>query len=223
MIAGVLALDSAGWSAIAEWVLVGLAAAAGFIAFRQLAETARTRREQAQPYVAVYIAETEGSRSAFDFVVRNFGATAAYNVRLYVTPAPEMAGGPGGSHPIELPEVIPVLVPGQEWRTFWDTDFARVQSGKLRDSRHEARVTFEASPAGRRRFELKYILDWGPIVRRDVLTVRGVHDAAEALRGIHGLLKGWHEPGAGLRVVARDGDRRDEWARQRREERHPDQ
>jgi hypothetical protein len=83
-----------GWTAD-EWSAFGaLMAAAGAIgtlivavvaaraAFRQVAEARELRQEQAQPYVAVYMEPSAATPEIVDLVIRNFGATAAHEVRL---------------------------------------------------------------------------------------------------------------------------------------------
>jgi hypothetical protein len=79
----------------AAWITAGLAIAAGCMALGQLGEAraarlerARLRKEQAQPYVVAFIDFSEVSTFLVDLVVRNFGATAAHDVRLDIDPIP---------------------------------------------------------------------------------------------------------------------------------------
>src|SRR5215212_1433976 len=74
------------WAALAAWATVGVAAAAGYIALEQLNEAARLRREQAQPYVVAYIQPSPAAPFLAEIVLKNFGATAAQDVRLTITP-----------------------------------------------------------------------------------------------------------------------------------------
>jgi len=74
--------------------------------------------EQAQPYVAVAIEPLIGVDPKFqELVVKNFGATAAFNVRLESEPPMERAAV--GGRALTLP-TLPTLVPGQDWRVLWD-------------------------------------------------------------------------------------------------------
>jgi len=74
--------------------------------------------EQAQPYVAVAIEPLIGVDPKFqELVVKNFGATAAFNVRLESEPPMERAAVDGRA--LTLP-TLPTLVPGQDWRVLWD-------------------------------------------------------------------------------------------------------
>src|SRR5207248_1820045 len=88
----------------------------------QLGEAQRLRREQAQPYVAAFIDETGTGIHQYDLVVKNFGTTAATDVRVKITPPPRSANlrNSDVEHWLKVPEAIPVLVPGQQWATYWD-------------------------------------------------------------------------------------------------------
>lgn len=201
------------WSALAGWVTAAVASIAGGVAVGQLGEARRLRLEQAQPYVVAFMDPSPAGSWYVDLVVRNFGVTAAHDVRVEIKPAPHRHAGQGGA--VWLPDVIPVLVPGQEWRTFWDTG-QRTESD-LPD-RHEAMVTF--SDSQRRELPpLRSLLDWGVFENRSTIDIYGIHHAAKALRQIDKTLSRWKEPGSGrLAVVARDGDAKDTRELERRAE-----
>jgi hypothetical protein len=209
------------WSALAAWAGVLLASVAGVVAMSQLREARRLRRAQAQPYVVAFLDHSETGPWVVDLVIKNFGTTAATDVRLTIEPAAERAAGERG--PVVLPETIPTLVPGQAWRTLWDTTMAR--AGSELPSRHAAEVTFRDSEG--KELIYGFVLDWEPLMQRDVVTVYGAHHAAEALRDIRAEVKHWKESGTGgLKVYSRDGDardqRREEWREARRRERGGD-
>ena len=194
------------WSATAAWVTAAIALAAGLIAVRQLGEARRLRLEQAQPYVAVFMESGDDVDERFVYlVIRNFGTTAAMNVRLEIDPAPQRAAG-GGVEDVWLPDCIPVLVPGQEWRTLWD--FAPRRAEDELSSRHDATVAFEDSQG--KRFQFAYVLDWSVSKERMHVTTYGIHHAAKALRDIDRKLGRWQESvHGGLAVTVRDGDAKD--------------
>lgn len=195
------------WTALAAWVTAGIAGAAGIVALSQLAETRRARREQTQPYVVASIEPSPAASWIGELVVRNFGTTAAHDVRLNIEPPPTRAIDEGKEdEPAEyvwLPERIPVLVPGQEWRTVWDSGIKRVETD-LPDH-HDAEISYADSQG--RSYTSAAVLDWRMLKDRDVVTVYGEHHAAEALREIKSAIGKWNETGArGLRVYVRDGD-----------------
>src|SRR5437588_6155979 len=81
-----LALKSGDWSALAAWAGVLLALIAGTIAFCQLQATQRVRREQARAYVVAYMESSPAGDFVIDFVVKNFGTTAAAEVEITSDP-----------------------------------------------------------------------------------------------------------------------------------------
>jgi hypothetical protein len=192
------------WAALAAWATVALALIAGTIALRQLFETRRIRLEQAQPYVVIFMEPSAADVRIIDLVVRNFGTTAATDVRVEITPRLKRSGS---EEEVWLPDHIPVLVPGQEWRTLWDSALQRVQTDL--PSRYNAEVIFKDSQ-GQQSFQFPCVLDWGPYKGRVWVPVYGGHHAARALLEISGAIAEWREGGQGaLAVFVRDGDAKD--------------
>jgi hypothetical protein len=218
----VLALSAAWVSALAAWVAVMLGVIAAGFAWRQLNEARELRRAQAQPYVAVFAEEASPRSLAYDLVIKNFGNTAARDIRVEITP-PLTRSSQDTTEPqaVDLPEIIPVLVPGQEWRTLWDISFRRLALDL--PSAHKVCVTF--LDLFDERLDLRFDLDFVATSRRDVLVVKGVHEGVIELEKIAKTTAGWSEPGlgtSGLRVNSRDGDAIDrrvqeEWDQRRRE------
>ena len=112
---------------------------------------------------------------------RSHGTTAATEVVLRIEPKPQRASASQeGYKDLWLPDRIPTLVPGQEWRQLWDFTPERVKTDL--PERHEAVVTFKDSRGEEHRFE--YILDWGATRSRMYVTTYGVHHGVKALREI---------------------------------------
>jgi hypothetical protein len=195
----------AAWGAAAAWITVVVAGAAGIVGLRQYSLARELRAEQAQPYAVAYLDPSAAGDFYVDLVVRNFGATAAHDVRLTIDPPARRHAGGGGV--VRLPVAIPVLVPGQEWRTFWDTG-RRAESELPR--RHEAVVVCRDS-RGRELPPLRSILDWNVMEHhRGRIEVFGVHHAAKALRELSKTVATWRKPGqTGLAVTTWDGDAKD--------------
>src|SRR5262245_14565535 len=72
------------WTAAAAWVTAFVAIAAAVVGLGQLAEARRVRLEQSQPYVVIFMEPSRAGTYFIDLVVRNFGTTAAYDVRVKV-------------------------------------------------------------------------------------------------------------------------------------------
>ncbi|SRR6266487_406524 len=209
------------WSALGALVAAGgavgtlvVAIVAALAAFRQVREARTLRQEQAQPYVAVFMEPSAATVQIIDLVVRNFGTTAAHDVRLTITPRVQRSVEGGGVEDVWLPDRLPTLVPGQEWRTMWDSGRYRPQS-ELPDQ-HDARVSFRDSRG--QALSASYQLDWGAFKGRRWVVTYGIHDAAKALREIDKTMKKWREGLAGgLAVYVRDGDEKDRREHEQRE------
>ncbi len=171
--------------------------------------------EQAQPYVVVTMEESRAGGMFIDLVVKNYGTTAAQDVKLSIEPHPERAAHSGGTlERVKIPDTIHVLAPGQEWRTFWDSGNARHDSGL--PSEHMATVTYLG--IGQRRLEFKTTLSWEFFETRLWLEIRGMHDLAKATREINQKLGRLINKNA-LSVLTYDGhfedERRRKWSEKR--------
>jgi hypothetical protein len=199
------------WTAAAAWVTASVAVAAGATAAVQLREARRLRLEQSQPYVVVFMEASQADDSFIDLVIRNFGSTAATDVRVQIDPRPRRIATGEGKEEVWLPDRLPVLVPGQEWRTLFDSTHQRFETDLPQN--HHATVRFKDSGQSRE-FVYDFELHWEPYFMRGHMVIYGVHHAAEALRKIEKTIKHWQE-GRGLAVTVRDGDAKDAAARQR--------
>lgn len=178
------------WSASAAVATVLVALVAALVGLRQLREAQAlrlqqerdalaVRREQAQPYVAIFMAPLIEVDPKFqELVIKNFGATAAFNIRVESRPTIEREWE-GKAQEVPLPE-IPTLVPSQEWRAVWDFFPSRHEAG-LPD-RYDVTMRFEDSHG--ESYALRYTLDWA--VNRDRLSVKtfGVHHGVKELKAI---------------------------------------
>ncbi|MEV4126079.1 hypothetical protein [Nocardia sp. NPDC049707] len=185
------AVQADAWAASAGWVtaLIALATVivAGKYAHRQLGaaleqvrEAQTTRDEQAQPNVVVFMEHNHADWHMLELVVKNFGTTPALNVRMSITPTPQVSAAAQSEDVMELlyPELIPFLAPSQEWRTFWDSGPSRVRTSGIA-SRHEAAIKFEDSRG--KAFTTNAILDWDIFVGTMHVDTKGVHDIAKLL------------------------------------------
>ncbi|MGY1712518.1 hypothetical protein ACI8AC_23705 [Geodermatophilus sp. SYSU D00758] len=206
------------WTAFGTNLTALVAIAAGAVAWRQLGEARRLRKEQAQAYVVCYAEKTPGHLHAVDIVIRNFGLTAARDITVVVSP-PLMRSGHAGRPPeaVVVPDQLPVLVPGQEWRTWWDLGTERVDSGL--DGRYEVVIRYRDSQ-GKKLPPTPSVLDWADFESRQFVVTRGLHDAATALQEVSKTLKSFKDgPRGGVAAYVRDGDAAD----QRRRERYQEQ
>jgi hypothetical protein len=192
------------WSALAAWVAVVVAivtvVVVGLYAREQVREARRTREEQAQPNVVLYVEPNADVPQILEIVVRNFGTTPAYNVTVDV--APPVKSTPNLETLDKIADVpiprFPILAPGQEWRTVWDSAVARkdyldklnrrLGAGELSQSdfdeqdltpRHEATVSYTDSR--HRRFETPSLLDFDQRNGTMWVDVKTIHDLTKLL------------------------------------------
>ncbi|WP_020574140.1 hypothetical protein [Actinopolymorpha alba] len=171
--------------------------------------TQRLAEEEARPYVIAFMESSAASRFMIDLVIRNFGKTAAYDVQLRVEPVLKRTSDGDEVEKVWLPEVIPTLVPDQEWRTFFDFGVRRMKNADLPKT-YRAIVSAK-DYQGCELPETISSLDWGQYEGLMSTTVYTIHDAAKSLREMEKTIKRWREGiQGGLRVYVRDGDVRDE-------------
>ena len=75
-------MSPGGWTGLAACITAAVAIGAAIIGRNQLSEARRLRKEQAQPYVVVFLSQIEGDAQHMDLVIKNFGKTAATDVRV---------------------------------------------------------------------------------------------------------------------------------------------
>jgi hypothetical protein len=182
----VAALGAATWLAIAAWAAVGVAVVALIYVARQIQENRRATAQQIRPQVVMFMEPHASDWHLIELVVKNYGKTAAYEIMFAFfnppsVPAYERSDEDGRVEvvPLELPEELPVLAPGQEWRTVWDSARDRNELGDALESRFVGTVTYYGSPTvegsrkKRQRLQSKVILDWKtlqPVPRLELLT-----------------------------------------------------
>ncbi|WP_344224998.1 hypothetical protein, partial [Kocuria atrinae] len=130
------------WANVAT-VVAGMGAIiAAAIAVVAIIQARRLQDEKSQPYVVAVMESNPHMPEMLELAFRNVGETAAHDVEVSIDPAPQRAPWNGGDElkDLQLPEVMPVLVPGQEWRTTWDS--ARFRHDAELPSRHTATISY---------------------------------------------------------------------------------
>jgi len=201
------------WTAIAAWVAVAIAAATAFWARKQVVVAREAQREQSRPYVVVKMEANAHHEQVVELVIKNYGPTAALDTRIVSTPRLRRVDGSSRttSRDVWLPDLIPTLAPGQEWRTVWDHAPERMASPELKEERRHEIATTYLDPAGHE-YTSTYVLDWGAYEGLQYIGVKTIHHAATALGKISRRLESWDARGGrGMKIVARlpkfeDGD-----------------
>jgi hypothetical protein len=177
------------WLVIGVWAVVMMGLAALIYVHRQLKQNRELRSEETRPHVAVFMEPHASDWHLIEFVVRNFGETAAYDIQ-FTWINPPTVGQYENEHDgmvnvgeVALPSTIATLAPGQEWRTIWDSTLSRAELGGSIEWRFAGAVRYAdkaASPNGKRRavkgrheYQTKVVLDWDdlqPVQRVELMT-----------------------------------------------------
>ena len=192
---GVTGVGSSTWLAWAAWAALALGIVALLFTNTQLKRNRRLVAEQTRPHVAMLMEPHAADWHVIELVVRNFGKTAAYDIRFSFPQPPTVpeyekaAEGYADVVELQLPRELPTLAPGQEWRTVWDSALDRAELGEGIESRFAGTVTYYDRPQQPRgwRFwqrprcplETKVVLDWAtlpPVQRIELMTT---HDLAK--------------------------------------------
>ncbi|ODR15283.1 hypothetical protein [Mycobacterium shimoidei] len=188
-------LGSTTWLGLALWAMVVVAVAALIYVRYHLSRVRKLSFEDNRPQVTMFMEPHAADWHLIELVVRNFGQRTAYDVRFGFNNPPTVAEyenayeGMVDITELRLPEELPELAPGQEWRTVWDSALDRHQLGGAIASRFAGTVTYYDSPAPagrwralqkrrRKPIETKFVLDWGslpPVQRIELMTT---HDLA---------------------------------------------
>ncbi|WP_139220483.1 hypothetical protein [Trujillonella endophytica] len=201
------------WAALGPYVTALIAVFAGAVAWRQLREARRLRREQAQPYVACFAEPTPGHDQGVDIVIRNFGTTIARDVTISISPDVMRSGGPGRPpEEVRLPTHIPALVPGQEWRTWWDLGPSRAELDLV--GRHEVVVAYRDSQ-GKKLPPTPSVLDWEYFTQHTFLVTKGQHEMATALQELSKTVASFkYRHNGGFAAFVRNADALDQRERE---------
>jgi hypothetical protein len=209
---GVTDVGSSTWLAWAAWAAIALGVVALLFANRQISRSRRLSSEQTRPHVAMLMEPHAADWHVIELVVRNFGKTAAYDIRFSFPNPPTVAEYENASDgyadvvPLQLPRELPVLAPGQEWRMVWDSALDRGEIGSGIESRFTGKVIYYDRPDAprgwrfwqreRRPLETSVVLDWDalpPVQRIELMTT---HDLAkrekQKLELLRGLLTYFH-------------------------------
>ena len=186
------------WLAVAVWAAVVLGIIALVYVSRQLRRNRELKVERMRPHVAMFMEPHAADWHVVELVVRNFGQTAAFDIDFSFLNPPTVAryenahDGMVDIADLRLPAELPVLAPGQEWRTVWDSSLDRYELGGSIEWRFVGTVTYHDRPdqktgwlsrKGRRRsYKTNVVLDWDdlqPVQRVELMTS---HDLAKRER-----------------------------------------
>lgn len=202
------------WTALAAVAQVGTVGVAGWAliyARGQVKEARETRERVAQPDVVVFIERDPQNWHYMDLVVKNFGQTTAYNIRITLPPlgvVPWTRADTGEEvTSLYVPESIAVLAPGQDWRTSWDSGIEREEYEGELQTKFAGRVDFDdAMIPPKRSYSNPISLDADMFRDSMHVTTEKGRSAEKALYEIAKTLKGYTNQHQGVWVYAEPGD-----------------
>ncbi|MDI3314581.1 MAG: hypothetical protein QJR12_10010 [Mycobacterium sp.] len=200
------------WLAWGAWAAFALGVVALVYTNRQIQRNRQLATEQVRPYVSMFMEPHAADWHVIELVVKNFGKTAAYNVRFAFANPPTVAAyeqaSDGYADVVELglPQELPSLAPAQEWRMVWDSALDRAQLGEAIESRFTGTVTYYDRPRRprgwrvwrreRRPLHTEVVLDWNTLPPVQRVELMANHDLAkrekQKLELLRGLLTYFH-------------------------------
>ena len=140
-------------------------------------------------------------------MVKNFGSTTARDITVTSDiPMRRAWGNVSNPEKLLLFDILPVLVPGQEWRTLFDWGPSRFQAEL--DEKYSLTVVSSDS-SGKPLADETFVLDWNTFKPTKNIGVKTIHDVGKSMEKIEKTLGNWTEGQRGLSVVSRDGHRKD--------------
>ncbi|HTQ22677.1 hypothetical protein [Mycobacterium sp.] len=192
---GATEFGSSAWLVWSVWAALALGVVALLFTNHQIQRNRQLAVEQIRPHVAMLMEPHVTDWHVIEVVVRNFGRTAAYDIRFSFPTAPTVAAYENASDgyadvvELQLPRELPSLAPGQEWRMVWDSALDRAEIGNAIESRFAGSVIYYDRPEqpkgwrfwqrARKPLETKVVLDWDalpPVQRIELMTT---HDLAK--------------------------------------------
>lgn len=170
-------VEAAGTLATAVIAGVGL-----IYASRQTRHARLTREEVTRPYVVAYMEMSPLADQFYDLVIKNFGQTAAYDVRLIATPAIVRSSGSAEPEVVRLFDTLPTLAPLQEFRTFYDRGWMR----KGLPVSHQVEVSYGRVPGApeKERLHTDCALSWAIYEGNRALSPTRLKEVVKALEAI---------------------------------------
>lgn len=195
---GLADLGSGGWLAIAAWAALALGIVVLIWANRNIKKNRQIKTDQFRPQVTMFMEPNASDWHVIELVVKNFGRTAAYDIRFDFLNHPTVAAyedsefdGPPDVAELGLPSELTFLASGQEWRTVWDSAISREELGSSIRARFDGTLIYYGAPRPdaktrkpkssdkRQTFQTKFSLDWATLQPTQRLDLMTSHDLAK--------------------------------------------
>lgn len=183
------------WADGATVLAAGATFIAAVIAAVAIWQARRIQDEKDRPYVVGLTENNEHVPQFLELVIRNVGPTVARDIDVSFNPTPQRSAWEPGDkiEDISVPDTIPYLAPGQEWRTMWDSATIR----KKTDLPHSHRMTVKYrglkkltwTGCKRTKHSETFVLDWEHLYPRMAMETRTTHHIAKDVETIKDLFE----------------------------------
>lgn len=175
----------------ATWILAVLALLAGLTALVQIAQARALSFEQSRPYVVVGLRRV--TATAVELYAKNYGLTAAREITFESTPA--LTSRTFAQY-FKAPTALPILAPGEEWSTIWETQSGERKGLPDADNKYKIVVKYKV-PNGQNLFlrpKTKSLsetvpIDWMPYLSSSFVDLRNLNHIGKTLESIDERLK----------------------------------
>lgn len=200
---------AAEWASLAAAITATITGVTAVYAIKQVRLAREDREARDRPFVIARLEADARTPWVINFVVENLGATAAYDVRLLVTP-PLQRSLPGGMREFDDPAqplagLMPTLALKQRVSFVLDGTHDRARAKPPLPDRYVIKVLCKDRTAREVQPE-RFVVDFALFRKSSYVASMTVHDVAEELRGIrHDLgrtIQGFESKA--IRVVTQD-------------------
>lgn len=204
-------MDADTWSALGQWATVLIGGGALWYARGQVNVARETRERVAQPEVVMYIDHNSVDWHHMDIVIKNFGQTPAYNVRVVGLPPLQVVPYENASTgervtTLYVPNNIAVLAPGQEWRSAWESGIDIEEYDGELPTNYVGTVRFDDKMiADKDSFENPISLDINMFKNMHRISTEKSKTVEKALYEISGALKEYKRQHGGIWVYTVNG------------------
>lgn len=214
------------WTAvtgISTGALAAIGLAAAVPAYRQFRLSRQTWKDEARAYVSVDFESNPFVPEVIEFVVRNTGRTAAFDVqfRWQAEPVRKADVGSAFADAKLFKNGIPTMAPGREVRIMFDSTLERFNDDDQDEDAYPIEIAF-TDVFGVRRSEL-FVLDPEMLKGTNYVGIKSTHDMGKSLETIAETIKGSGLDRGQLGVVVETIDQRrtreKRWRKERRQSR----
>ncbi|GAA1333046.1 hypothetical protein GCM10009592_26390 [Brachybacterium rhamnosum] len=171
------------YEGLASWIVAVIAVLTGITAILSLVQAKALRFEEARPYVVAGLRRV--TPTAVELYIKNYGRTAAYQITVDSAPPLWSLTFPKRFRP---PQELPMLAPGDEWSTIWETKAGNRKGLPDRANRFEVKLQYRARVGSKFNGGPRYrpisdsiVIDFQPYLSTTFVDVRPYGDIVKSI------------------------------------------